>query len=470
MKKIAASLVFCVAVMVAFAVTAAASRGALPVGLRDLYGDTSGIHRLTIEGEVLGWNGRYGYSFSISPDESAARMHIFRNERAFSDFANRRWLMQFSWQFHWHSSFFNTAYVPLEENPEIIVSESERSFTVNMRGERIPSSEHRIFGSLFEVVPMFHGFRLYVPGQEGAHRLYVDAGTDGYIYLIATQDNLEIDFSDRPNWHFMPSFANPSLSSLWLPSQLVIGETHVFVSAGAGMFGSTAVYAVRVENGVLPTSQDILGEWPVFMIAEELHHIQLERGEDEVLGLLDLENGDFLLIIRRAAGYEVTRINPTTGEAQTVLVERDVTFNLFFLQDDSFVLRGHGAGGFGGLLHVEIAAFDLSHGGLALVGAFDAHLGGGTTDVVQIIMDTTSVVQRDGVVYIAYTISFNPWERFATNNETFISAFDCQGRLVGRSKVLNGVEDDFTFAGNWGWNVPNPLSRYHRRIQFISIR
>jgi len=456
MKKIVASLMFGVIMLIAFITIAAISRRELPVGLRDVYGDTSSIRSLVIEGEVSSWEGRYAYVFSIGPERSATNMSVFRNSQGVTKFYSR------------HSPFFSDWYLPMFQltylpigSFEIITAESERSFFSGPDGSFVPAAEYRIYGDVFEVRPMLHYYPLYVPSEQSDtdHGLFMDLGPDGYIYSF---------HRDAGFLHFTPGVLAPSTSGLRLPNQLSIGDSdiYLFVPTGSGLFGHTAVYAIHMSYISFMQAP----QYHFMVNAEVLFPIELERGKDEIIGFIELDSG-ILLIIKRVDGFELTRICPSSWETQTIFIEGSTNFHNYFLQGDALVLQGFEASG---PSHSMIAAIDLREERLVVSGVFPLILGieemgtspGGPT------VDIHDMILMDSVVYIAYTVTGSPWHHlYIVGTETFVSAFNNQGQLIGRSQVLNGVEDDKLWA--WDFQMQhfhgrNPISQ--RRVHTVSIR
>ena len=450
MKKIVVSLAVSVLVLIAFISATVASRRGLPIGLVDIYGDTYGIRRLTIQGEVISRDSYYGYTFHISPDGDVSRIHVFNNSRDFTNF------FRMPWPFSpvWGMFSFETAYVPVKPY-ELVATESVIFFTTGLGGNHIVQTEYRVYGEYFAVESRLHSRRLYVPQSGTEHKLFVDAGPDGYIFSLLQCYSLG----------FTPGFHRQRAWGLRLHDQLAIGDTLLFVPNDPGLFGQTTVYAVHAPGGIIPMTQDYFCAESVpmfFVVAEALFPITLERGEDEIIGLIELPEDSFLLLVKRTGGFELTRISLLTGEIQTVFVESSAVFHNVYLKEGSFVLHGSEAGGFYGI----VAAFDLRENGLILSGIFPVRLweqpGYGPDAFVQI----HDILLKEDVVYIAYSIDKHPWSFSTPNVEAFISALDTQGQLIGRSQVLNGVEDD----AYWIWGTTGAMQRYHRRLQAVSIR
>ena len=464
MKAVVASLLFCVVTLVIFVGTAVASRRELPVGLADVYGDTSGIHRLTIEGSVVSWAGRYAYDFHISPEGAWINMNIPRNAGTFADISLRH-----SWVGFWHggSNFLQLEYIPIAPY-EIVEAESENSFTI-ISGEWIPMTEHRIYGQVFGVVPRFSWHELYIPNEQSSPDggLFVDLGEDGFIFSMSTEFDAPWEF-----WSMSSNFDWLMPSPGWLRHELRMGDVSVFVPIATGLFGETAVYVVRWSGNEMPYAEDEPVTYPLDgsmeeawadlqprVVAEVLFPIELERGTDHIRGLLELD-GDVLLFISRAAGYEVTRISPYTGETITFTVEGEVfALHDFFLQEDSLVLSILMIGSDG--IHTVFHAFCLSDGGLVHTASFDVEPD--AADNSPIIHDA---LHRDGMLYIAFTTTIH--SDMNMNQRTYVSTFDSHGQLVGRSQVMNGSEEDFTFFMRR--NVVPVSSIYMRQTAPVSIR
>jgi len=446
--KIITSLIFCTIAFIIFLAVATASRSKLPTGLRDLYGDTSGIRQLNIQGEVISWEGRYGYSFNISPNGDTTRVRVFRNTQSVNNFL---W-----WPFPslWWMFTFGVSYLPVEPS-EPVVSDSEHGWFIDSVGNRANILEYRFYGEVFVVEPNWHSHRLYLPSNKLAAdaRLYIDIGQGGFIF----SHHNDINFTQFRSDTFLQS-----ASSIRLPNQLRIDNIDLFVPSGPGLFGQTAVYTVYAPGWGYPVVHG-LPDGNSKVVARELFPISLERGKDEILGLIELEN-DFLLLILRANGHEIIRIHPLTGESQTVFVESEMRLRDSFLQEDSLVLRG-----FSDIVntHAEIAVIDLREGGLKLAGHFPVMLIAeeSVLENESPSVDIRDILLKEGVVYIAYMVTRFPGGGVFNTDETFISAFDIQGRLIGRSQVLNGVEDD----AFWRWGSTSGGLRYQRRVQKLSI-
>ena len=454
MIKIVSSFAVGVLVLIIFVALTISSRRSMPVGLRDVYGDTSGIHNLVIQGEVESWSGRYGYSFNIGPDRVSTRMDIPRNTQGLVRLHMRGW--QFSQS--WHIPWFQLAYMPVGPY-EMVTAASERSFT-HGPGGLVPLDEYRIYGDVFEVRPQLMSHMLLVsPCEATSGGLYIDLGEGGYI------------FSFHPEMHdFSPGVS--LLRSSLLHNEARIGDARLFVPSGSGLFGNTAVYIVHMPGGVLPTIEVSTSASPFsfpMVRATALFPVELRRGEDEILGLIELDD-DVLLFVRRAGGLEVTRICPFYGESQTVFVEGLAGFSAHFLLDDSLVLRSFRTQA----LTADITvAIDLRDGGLAVYGVFSEALGEEAADTSpsDVFVEIYDKLLRDGIIYIVYSVRNTASDFPLFAEEIFVSAFDSLGRLVGRSQVLTGVEDDIF----WRWDFQtrhllggSPISA--RRIQTMSIQ
>jgi len=326
-------------------------------------------------------------------------------------------------------------------------------------GGLVPGTEYRIYGNVFEVKPLARSFPLYVPNYTpGERRLFIKYEEENYI------------FSHHPEAgpaEFTPSIVAQRPMGLWLPEQLSIGDTHLFVPVGAGMFGDTAVYAVHISQGIVPMVYDYALALNMVQ-AEVLFPISLAQGKDAIPGLMRLENNDVLLVVKRTlgtSGLELTRICVHTGDNYTVFIEIQAVFHEHYLQCDSLIFFGTMADGTN-----IVAAVDLSNEGLAVAGVFPVALGGVAGDALQ---DTPIVINHDmllshDVVYIAYSVINGDFP--VIGESIFISAHDFTGRLIGRSQVLNGIEDDKFWTwdfNNWGITGRSPI--HQRRVQALSI-
>ena len=438
--KLLCSLAFCICVMALFVTVTAASRRGLPTGLLGLYGDISGISALTIEGDVLSWEGRYGYSFTIAPGGQQTRMRVFNNSRAFDEFA---WRPFGDWHWRLLISHLWLTYLPVCDTQPVAAYSANASF-VDLAGRQTPVPEYRIYSEVFAVVPMIDWFfPLYPPTHE--HRLFMYAGPGAYIASY----NPHLYYTD---WRLVHDGHISHASGLQFFSRLNYRGKQIVVPTGPGLFGSTAVYAVYVPELI------VLTEYSQFPMLEKnvLFPITLERGEDEIIGMLELSNS-ILLFISRAGGLEVTRIHPTTGETRTVFLQTDATFTQHFLCENFLILRG-----FGDNHESIIAAFDLQNNGINIAGAFPITREFDAT----VFTNVQDAVLSDGIIYVAYTISRSPWEHSDPRTESFISAFDGSGRLIGRAQALTGVEED----AFWTWAGHGRTQRYNRTMQSLKIR
>lgn len=443
--KILGSLIFCFIALALFLSVTAMSRHTLPAGLEELHGDITGIHSLIIEGEVFSWEGRYAYSFTIAPGRQRTRMHVFNNSRTLDEFRQRR--------FHdlhreWRTSVLRLAYLPLDDT-QPITTYSDRSFFIDHTGRHIPISEYRIYGEIFAVKPLFlFSYPLYTPMHE--HRLFMYAGPDSYIYTWRNDYNRHFQWTD---WHLVrDGFLMPA-SSLNFFNAIQIGDRYLIVPTGTGLFGSTAVYAVYMPGNLVPTVGCLYNN---MVEASVLFPITIERDKDEVIGLLEWDKS-VLLFISRANGLEVTRINPENGENRTIFVETDAFFNQHFLCENYLVLHGRRRNGIG----EAIAVFDLQNDDINVVSVFNIR----PSDEVG-LLEVHDIILYNGVVYIAHIATPTSWPQWPSETKTFISAFDNDGKLIGRAQVLSGVEDDtfWTRVGG-GW-----AQRYRRELQSLTFR
>lgn len=443
--KILGSLIFCFVALALFLSVAVASRQELPIGLVELYGDISGISTLTIEGEVFSRNGQYGYSFTIAPDRQRTRMHIINNSRAF-DALNMRGFYDFNWRWRWSTMHYK--YLPID-NAQPIAAYSDSSFFIDHTGGRIPIPEYRIYGEVFEVIPLFlFSYSLYTPTHE--HQLFICAGPGAYI--TSPREEREQHFH-QTLWQLVRPVFPMRSSGLQFLDEAHFGDKRLIVPTGLGLFGNTAVYAVYMPENILPTIGCLYSN---MIEASVLLPITLERGEDEIIGLLELEESA-LLVISRYNGYEVTRINPATGRSQTIFVETNATFHRHYLCDNFLILHGFSSN------HDDIiAALDLRNNSISIVGVIpiaafydgDRHI------------EVRDIILSNGIVYVAYSTSQNPWNHIDFSTRTFISAFNNSGQLIGHAQVLNGVEDD----AFWIWAEPDISQQYQRTLQSLTLR
>ena len=445
--KIFGSLIFCLITLALFLSVAAASRQELPIGLVELYGDISGIRELTIEGSVFNWEGQYGYTFTIAPDRQDARMHVFNNSRAFNDFHMRHFWPH---MWHWFGGNFDLS-LQLFEYTTLVIEDSEIRYAIDASGQQIPMQEHRTRGGIYAATPMFFLYPLYIPNYES--QLFVNVPPS--VNWSWSSDNqaggavqagggVQVD----------EAYHVPRMSSLHIPNEATIGDYHLFVPNRTGLFGRTSVYAVYIPSGIVPMAQPY-GEWPAAVYATALFTIYLERSQDEIIGLL--EHGDStLLLVSRPDGLEITRINPSTEENYTIFAQTDARFHRHYLGDSFLVLHGFSND------DDIVAVFDLQNKGLNLLGIFPI----ATFSDGDIRIEVRDIILSNGVVYVAYSTSQNPWDHFDLSTRAFISAFDNNGRLIGRAQILSGVEDD----AFWVWAAPGISQRYNRMLQFLTLR
>jgi hypothetical protein len=459
MVKITVSLTFVMVTAIVFIFTVNTSRLDIPVGLVDLYGDTSGIRQLTIEGTVISWESSYAYTFRVSPNETTTEMHVFSNRNDLAPF-----LWPFSAPLNLWNPLFHTVYVPVLPY-EIVQRDSHRmAVLVNPDGTHTYMPEYRIYGDIFAVE--MYMFEHPIVIRNGEHRLYIEAGDGGYLY--AFQEN-------TPLSQFMLHQAGANLwgsqsrHNVWaLTGSLTMGDLRIFVPTGEGLFGETAVFAVHTPGGHL----FINDENPV--TADVLIPVSLERGS-EILGLIEIHDG-FLLLIQRGMVLEITRYNIDTQQTVIAEIEGLVNFHRLFLHKNSVILDGsrftHN-----GWENVTVALELSNDGGFTVTGPLSFPVGDKTeTGPLTIpIGDNVTLIEvanirdaliRDGIIYFAYTMEQNPFHFPLAHTATFVSAFDTQGRLTGRVQVLNGVEEDtFWINENGGKRQP-----FERRVQTLSFR
>ena len=467
MIKIAASFVICVVVLVAFWVVSGASREGIPVGWVDVYGDTSGIRRLTVEGVVSSWEGLYGYTFRVNPQESSTEMVVFNDDRAFTNFAfNPFWHIDIPW----HPHFFRTVYFPIGDY-EIVETESNFILLEGRQERRHP--EFRIYGEVFGVGVRLQGRRvlteeLWDSGfrpwdvldaekmrnrmRELESRLFVDAGEGGFIFSM---------FEDEGDFHpgFFRDMRMAMASNTPLTNNLVFDNVQLFVHTGSGLFGETSVYAIPLRDGQVMWLGAVTDDlYTRHVMARSLLPITLARGTDAIRGMIAVEGG-FLLLISRGETLEVIRYFMESGETLTTYIEEAARFFDVQAQDNALVFRGD---------NDRAWTFDLAGEGLVATEPFSFVLGGfddfpeGTRPFIFI----QSSFLRDGVIYFAYTMEHNPWHSMHSRTESFISAFEAStGRLIGRAQLLNGVEDDsFWVSDGGGMRQP-----FGRRLHSLNI-
>jgi len=426
--KIYISGAFCVLVLAVFVTVTAISRRALPVGLVDVYGDTSGIDRLTIEGIVTEGAGAYGYRFRVCPEGASNEMIIFRSNQAR---ANYVWGRVSSLQ---RAHFFSTYLAPFEPYHRAVVESDKSFYQEGESGQWIPMTEHRIYADVFEIVPRFHRFNrvysAYYLAESEDRRLFVDAAEGAYIFSFHSFAGPHEMTPNVPNWsrgiYFPP-----------IDSNVKVDDMYIFVPTGSHLFGSTAVYAVRIGDGVFPIS-----ECGTKVVAEVLFPIELERGrQNAILGLLAVDSS-VLLMVQHENGIDVTRICIATGLATTVVANGAAYFTEAFISGNSVVFRGVGSGhDHLTSQHIELWAFDLSSGGIMLAAELSVELRGRHSYAESWFVQVFDAVYTGGHVYMAYMHSgIRGWS--VVSDEVLVAAYDIQGQLVGLSQLLIGVEED----------------------------
>ena len=461
MNKLMASGAFVVLVLAAFALMVGASGRRLPVGLVDLYGDTSAIRALTIEGRITSWQGQFGYTFLINDEAASIEMNVFNNSRALNDFTGPHF-----WLSPWHAHSFGTRPMPIGDYEVVRVQEGRWTETL-VDGTRVVMPEYRIYGDVFAMETVIHNQRLYVPGLGTTPRLFNYAGAGGYLFSF---------IGDTPLAQFTPGFLTSShfhfvfSSSLYrnrhLTNHLTVDDMDIFVPTGAHLFGETSVYAMhRQPQGWGYTFPQIAIAGENFIVAEQLVPITLSVG-DEILGLVPFDGG-FVLLITRGQKWEITRFDLQSGESITAFQPYPLSVENIYVDGYNMVFQGWRADS----VIREIAAWtlDLSDGGLLVTypSYFSLRIGSQSELSLRNHAHVHSIVMRDGIVFIAYTINGWParWLYVVLNTETFVSAFDTNGRRIGSVQVLNGLEDDRNFAGG-SWSV----SPYTRNITDVTIR
>ncbi|MCL2187930.1 MAG: hypothetical protein FWB87_04115 [Defluviitaleaceae bacterium] len=461
MIKLGMSIIFCIAALVIFTLSAGASRRDLPVGLVQIYGDTSGIRSLTLEGRVASFEGMYGYEFHISPLGSHTEMQVFRSWRDYSDFAQPWWS---SPTFSWHPSFFEMIFLPVGKYEIVNVTAAQlaQEWNVILSDE---FAEYRIYGEVFAVETRMHGHIVTTDIQrslrdtEHAPQLFIDAGEGGYIVSHAPDSHFRGLVHHSDGWmHTFTQFGR-----LPLVISLVIDDWHIYVPTGAGLFGETAVYGVHLHEGrILPVAYRSSDNENV-ILAEELIPITLNRGEDEIHGLLQTNDG-FLLFISRYNSLEITHFNMQTRESVALTQTGIFRILEFNIDGDSIILHGMET-----LNHdrdTVVWTIDLTDDGLIMSDPAAFRLGGHRSADVDAHITLLDSAKRDGILYFVYAVEENRWAHPQARTRTQISAFTTTGQLIGRAQVLNGVEDDrFWIHGAFGsMSQPNA-----RRVYSITI-
>jgi hypothetical protein len=459
MTKIAVSFGFFVVVCVLFVMSAKASRRELTVGLVDMYGDTSAIRALTIEGKVSGWRGLFGYTFHISGDEASTEMVVFTDNRGYADFIGHP-----HWDIPWHPYFFETVYVPVGD---YTLETVERGRRMHFDIEDSYITEYRVYGEVFAVETRLHGHRVVSIESAGhgwganagnledgvAHRLFIDAGAGGYISSViadAPFAQFQNNFWEVGHWGTGNRHLTPLTNSFFTNSM------QVFVHTGARLFGETAVYGIRLEADYgLQWIGALTHEDTRFVLADELLPISLALG-DEILGLIAVDGG-FLLLVSRTDALEVTHYDFATGESATTRRGGQIDLSNIYADGNAVVFRGFDR--LTGLDNV-VWTVDLSGEGMLVSQPALFKLGGDYVTDNHFIQVFTSLM-RDGVVFFAYTMEWNPWY-WPGSVRTYISAFAPDGQLLGRVRVHNGVEEDgfWTFDGG----AQRPFARQVRSI------
>jgi len=441
--KLLGSLTFCILVIAIFCGVAAASRRNLPAGLLELYGDISGISALTIEGEVFSWEGRYAYSFTIAPGRQRTRMRVINNSQTFNGFHQRRFLDLHA---RWSTSILRLAYLPIDDT-QPVATYSVYSFFTDHTGNHMPMPEYRIYSEVFAVKPLFlFSYPLHTPTYE--HQLFRYVGPGAYISTWRNGFDRYLRWAD---WHIVHKVFPIPASFLHFFDTIHIGDSYFVVPIGQGLFGNTAVYTVYMPGNLVPTVGCLYNN---MVEASVLFPITIERGKDEIIGLLEWDES-VLLFISRVNGLEVTRINPANGENRTIFVETNARFEQHYLCDNYLILQGRNHHG------TIIATFDLQNDDINVVNIFPIR----HPDIVT-FTDIHDIIFYSGIVYIAHSIDLNPWSYLHPATRKHISAFNNDGQLIGHAQILSGVEDDnFWMLVGGGW-----AQRYRRELQSLTLR
>ena len=445
MKKtdllIPVSLALCIAITIVFAANVASSRRELPASLLDLCGDTSGIRKLSIEGLIADYANKYAYSFEVSPQSAATDVRIHKS----ADDASKDTGLDYP--FVYPSEY---AYIPIGETRSE-TRYSENAYQISRDGQMIPLKEYRIYADLYEVIPCINEPNLPLALDPDKGKLYVDGTEIGYIYAVDHNGGYE---------EYQMNTYRPGYSverSVRLHSELSVGDKCLLVPTGAGFYGHTALYAVEMPGGHVSTLQSE-GENQAYVVAEELYPIELERG-DEILGLIEL-NGGILLAIRRGGGFELIRADPEAWECIAVYTEGEPWLNRYYLMNNSLVLISE----YWNYGYPDVHAFDLREGGLERVASIkSANLWEGVYDNVYNAVE--AAIWKDGALYAAFrtgnAMSSDP-------DEVQIAALSATGGLIGRCRLLCGIEEDY--AQLWIRGVGSVNSGYKRELRRMTLR
>lgn len=473
------SLIVCLFIILLFTFSVLNSRRDIPTALQDVYGDTSGIHGLTISGRVSDMQKHFSYEFKIDENNNMLWTNVYNSE---NDVSNNIMTNKYYFSSFTYNPPFLANYIPIEPyKTEIIknrnsIHDSMSSSSTNTNtgsSNGIPPIEYRIYAKTYEVFTYLNTVgcalkldkdknRLYYTQNERSYIYFSEYGNyyfgeykigDGYVYLPKLNEEGSVIYQDSNS---QTSFSIRRSSSL--PCFLSIGDIELIVPVGQNLFGHTALYIVELQNRVVPIWHEDIESDPL-VEADELYPIELEYGKDEILGLIEIENG-VLLAIRRGDDFELVRINLKTREAISITA-KDIPYYVesFFISGDSIIFLSSRQGT---TCH-DIWVFNLSEEGLEHVLTIEAanlwDMDESQTDYHYI----ADVIWKDNMLYVAeFRNSF--WN---FTNEAHISSFSQDGTLVGRCKLLCGVEEDsssFWFAGRGSIQ-----STYMRSLQTIII-
>lgn len=436
-------LALCIAAAIAFTVSVVSSRHELPASLEDMFGDTSGIRGLVMEGQIIERNHQYAYGFMVSPMVTSTNVGVYKSTQDVS---------RYTWE---DIPFFfpsEVAYLPVGEAKRE-ETESERSYRIGSDGQEIPLPEFRIYAELFEVVPLMYVSGIPLALDPDQDKLYIRPEENRYVYIFDYNDEYKNDYELQA---YRPGFAVDR--SARLNNGLAIGERYLLVPTGRGFYGHTAVYSIDVPGGHVPTVQ-AEGENQAYIAADELYPIELEYG-DEILGFIELEDS-VLLAIQRNDGFELTRINPETGASVTVFTEGEAWLDPYYLKNDSLVLISNAWS----KDYPDIHVFDLRDGGLErAMSVKSADLWSNRGDNAH--YEIKDALWKDGVLYTA--ASAQSTMGGSGPGEVQITALSATGGLIGRCKLLCGVEEDYHQF--WARDRGSIQSDHVRELKSVSLR
>lgn len=421
---IAGCVVFSIAAIALFAGLAVATRKEIPMSLEDVRGDTSGIHALTVSGSIINNIWTYAYDFRISPQGADTDMRVFNSKED---------LPTYPWFF---PNRFDAEYIPVGPTRTETADSTTRYILREAGGETVYFEEERIYADQFRVIPkMDIGIPIWLEPLE-ENSLYYATEEYSYIYRTIYEDNRQDPYT--------PGFQLSGSGRL--NSHLRIGDTSLLVPMGKGFYGHTALYRIDAPGGQLPLVQKE-GSYDGYAVAEELYPIKLTRDEDEILGLIEVENGA-ILAIRHRRGFELVRVNLETGSIESVTADGrpSLGLNLFsnqtsknvILTDNALILSNQT-----GDYHdnfPEVWIFDLSGGGLRLASHIQAaDLWENRSDGIK--YGIVGAVWKDDVLY---TAAYTDSESGGTSPGTVcLSATAADGTLIGRCRLRCGIEQDY---------------------------